>query len=307
MLNAFFSKSKPINYLIVTIFMSVFFVSHHVFTAKTVFTWMEFAFQLAMLLLFIVSMLLLDFVARKNDLTKNNTYKIFVFALFVTMLPVTFLTTEVLISNFFILLALRRILSLKSKKDLQKKIFDAALWISVASCFYFWAILFMPLLFISILFFTGNNFKNFLIPFVGALTVIVLTNSYTLLIQNAFYTPLDWVGSFGFDFTNYNHPTLLVPISLISTIILWVIAHHFIQANKRSKKYKSTANLLLIILILAIAIVIVTPLKNGSELLFIAMPFSVLTTNYIEGQKEKAFKEVLLWLLFLTPFTLFFI
>jgi len=307
MLNHFFSKSKPVNYLIVAFLMTVFFVLHHIFTAKTVFTFSEIAFQLAMLILFLMSMLLVDFVARKNDLTKNNTYKIFVFALFLVMLPVTFLKTEVLIANFFILLALRRIISLKSKKDIQKKIFDASLWISVASCFYFWAFLFMPFLFVSILFLDGNNFKNYLIPFVGMATVLVLTNTYTLFIQNAFYTPLDWVGTFGFDFTSYNNFSLLAPISLISTIILWVIAHHFYQASKRSKKYKSTANLLLFALVLAITIVLVTPLKNGSELLFMAMPFSVLTANYLEAPNEKVFKEVLLWMLLLTPFILFFI
>ncbi|MBA3985022.1 MAG: hypothetical protein H0X63_00210 [Flavobacteriales bacterium] len=305
MLTSFFSKSKPVNYLIVGILMTIFFWIHHVFTAKTVFTLTEIAFQLGMLLLFIISMLLVDFVARKNDLTKNNTFKIFLYAIFTLLLPITFLETEILIANFFILLGLRRILSLKSHKDTQKKIFDAALWISVASCFYFWSFLFVVLLFIAILFIAGNNFKNYLIPFVGMATVIVLTNSYTLLVQDAFYTPLDWVGTFGFDFTTYNTINLWIPISIVIAILVWVIAHHFIDLAKKSKKFKMTANLILVALSIAVLITLVTPTKNGAELLFMAMPFSVLTANYFEMPNEKVFKEILLWLLALTPFFIF--
>ncbi len=307
MLTSFFSKSKPVNYLIVGILMIVFFVAHHIFTAKTIFTFTEIAFQIGMLLLYIISMLLVDFVARKNDLTKNNTYKIFLFAIFTFLLPITFLETEILIANFFILLALRRILSLKSHKETQKKIFDAALWISVASCFYFWSFLFTGLLFVAILFIAGNNFKHYLIPFVGMATVIILTNSYTLIVQDAFYTPLDWVGTFGFDFTTYNTKYLWIPISIIIAILVWVIAHHFVDLAKKSKKYKKTTNLILVALGIAVLIALVTPSKNGAELLFMAMPFSVLTANYIEMPKEKVFKEILLWLLALTPFFILFI
>ncbi len=307
MLTSFFSKSKPVNYLIVGMLMTVFFVIHHIFTAKTIFTFTEIAFQVSMLLLYLISMLLVDFVARKNDLTKNNTYKIFLFAIFTFLLPITFLETEILIANFFILLALRRILSLKSHKETQKKIFDASLWISVASCFYFWSILFIGLLFVAILFIAGSDFRNYLIPFVGMATVIILTNSYTLLVQDAFYTPLDWVGTFGFDFTPYNTINLWIPISILLTILVWVIAHHFIDLAKKSKKYKNTANLILVALGTAVLIALVTPSKNGAELLFMAMPFSVLTANYIEMPKEKVFKEIVLWFLVLTPFFLFFI
>lgn len=307
MLTSFFSKSKPVNYLLVAIFMALFFVTHHFMTAKTEFVFRELFFQTAMLLVFLFSMLLIDFISRKNDLTKNNTFKVFVFAVFVTMLPVTFLKTDVLIANFFILLALRRIISLKTNKDIQKKIFDAALWISVASCFYFWSFLFIVVLFAGIMLMAGNNFKNFFIPFVSMGTVIVLTNTYTLLVQNTFFLPLDWVGTIGFDFTTLNDLKLLLPISVAAAITLWVTTNYFIKLKNKSKKNKSTSTLIFICLLVAIGILILTPHKNGSELAFYALPFSVLTSNYLETPKEKSFKETMMWLLLLMPFILLFI
>jgi hypothetical protein len=307
MLTSFFSKSKPVNYLLVTIFMTFFFVIHHFITAKTVFVFSEIIFQIAMLLVFLFSMLLIDFISRKNDLTKNNTIKVFVFAVFVTMLPITFLKTDVLIANFFILLALRRILSLKTNKDIEKKIFDAALWISVASCFYFWSFLFIIVLFIAIVLLAGNNFKNFFIPFLSMAAVIVLTNTFTLLFLNAFFLPLDWVGTFGFNFTAFNEIKLLLPISIAAAITLWVIVNNFIVMKKKNKKNKATLTLIIISLFVAVGVVLLTPEKNGSELIFCALPFSILSSNYLEIPKDKTFKESMMWLLLLMPIIILFI
>lgn len=287
--------------------MTLFYVIHHLMAAKTVFLPGKIIIQIAMFLVFLLSMLLIDFISRKNDLTKNNTFKIFVFAVFVTMLPVTFLKNDVLISNFFILLALRRIISLKTNKDIQKKIFDAALWISVASCFYFWSFLFILVLYTATALMAGNNFKNFFIPFVSMATVIVLTNTYTLLFQNTFFLPLDWVGSIGFDFTTLNNLKLLLPISVVAAITVWVISTNFRIHKNKNKKNKASIFLILLTLFVAIAIVLLTPEKNGSELIFYALPFSILSSNYLEIPKDKAFKETVMWLLLLMPFIILFI
>ncbi len=307
MLTSFFSKSKPVNYLLVAIFMALFFVLHHFLSAKTNFAFGDFIFQIVMLVVFLISMLLVDFISRKNGLTKSNTFKIFLFSLFVTTFPVAFLTSEVLIANFFVLLALRRIISLKTKKDIQKKILDAALWIALASCIYFWSILFIVVLYIAITQYAGTNFKNYLIPFVGMAAVIILANTYTLFVQNAFYLPLDWVKTSEFDFRAYHQLKLVLPLSFALGILLWAIVDFYLDKNNRSKKKKHTTNLIVIILILAISIAAITADKNGSELLFIAMPFSVLTANYFEKKRDFIFKEVILWSFLVLPFIILFL
>lgn len=287
--------------------MALFFVGHHFLLAKTNFAFGKLFFQTLLLLVLLISMLLVDFISRKNNLTKNNTYIIFLFGIFVTTFPMSFLISEVLIANFFVLLALRRIISLKTKKDIQKKIFDAALWIALASCFYFWSILFMGVLFYAVAIYAGTNFKNYIIPFVGMAAVIMLANTYTLLVQNAFYLPLDWVKPSEFDFTAYHQLKLIFPLSIVLAILMWSIFDFYLESMHTSKKKKRSLSLIIVILVSAVCTSVLTFDKNGSELLFIAMPFSVLAANYFEKKSDVFFKEVILWVFLALPFSILFL
>jgi hypothetical protein len=306
MLTAIFNKDKPILFLAISFFMGLFYGYYAFFEFSGTLTLQDILIKTGILALYIFAMLLLDFIGRKNDISKLNTYKIAFFALVTTMIPQTFLTEQVVVSGFLILLALRRVISLRSGKEMQKKILDASLWISLASCFYFWAVLFFAVLFVGIFIYARSNFKNWMVPFVGMAAVITLSNVYTLLVQDAFYTPLDWVRPAGFDFTFYNDLKFVIPITLLISITLWALADLFLKFKKKSLKNKQTTMLVLVSLFAAVTIPVLTPEKQGAELFFFAIPFSILLANYFETSKEKVFKEVLFWALFLTPFVILF-
>lgn len=306
MLTGFFSKSKPVNYLLVAVFMATVFLVYGFKSGSLFLSITDFFIQFVLLVLFLFSMLLADFITRKNDLTRKNTFVIFFYAAFCTMFPDTFLVPEVLIAHFFILLALRRIISLKTKKDIQKKIFDSALWIAVASCFDFWAFAFILILFLNIIFEAGDNYKHYFIPLVSFGVVIILTNVFTLFFQNAFYLPLDWMGSHGFDFTYYNKLSVLVPLSFVLALIVWMIGNFYAKMKQRSKKNIKSIQLILFGLLVAILISVFSPQKNGSELIYLSFPFAVFASNFIEFPEEKFFKEMLLWVFFFLPLAIFF-
>jgi len=306
MLTGFFGKSKPVNYLIVAAFMVIVFLAYSVKSGRLFVSITDFVIQLVLLVLFLFSMLLADFIIRKNDLTRKNTLVIFFYATFCVMFPDTILKPDVFIAHFFILLALRRIISLNTKKDIQKKIFDAALWIAVASCFDFWAFAFIIILFLNIIFEAGDSYKHYLIPFVSFGVVIMLTNVFTLYFQNAFYLPLDWVGSIGFDYSYYNTFSVLLPLSFILALIVWMTGSYFSKINQRSKKNIKSTRLILLGLLTAMLIPFLSPQKNGSEIIYVAFPFAVFASNYVEFPDEKMFKEILLWMFLLMPFAIFF-
>jgi hypothetical protein len=306
MLTGFFRISKPVNYLLVAIFMAFVFVAYAFKSGNFFLSVSDFFIQLVLLVLFLFSMLLVDFITRKNDLTRKNTFAIFFYAAFCGMFPDTFLRPDVFIAHFFILLALRRIISLKTKKDTQKKIFDAALWLAVASCFDFWAFAFILILYLNIIFEAGNNYKHYFIPFVSFGVVIILTNVFTLFFQDAFYLPLDWVGSSGFDFSYYNSLSVLVPLSFLLVLIVWMIGNFYSKINQRSKKNIRSTRLILFGILAALLIPVFSPQKNGSELIYLSFPFAVFTANFIELPEEKIFKEILLWVFLLLPFAIFF-
>jgi hypothetical protein len=75
----------------------------------------------------------------------------FFFFLLIVFFPSVLDNVNLVVANFFILLAFRRLISLQSLKA-SKKIFDASFWIIVAALFQFWSILYLVLVFISIIF-----------------------------------------------------------------------------------------------------------------------------------------------------------
>lgn len=307
MLTRFFGKSRPVNYLLVAAFMALVFLVYVTLSGKLFLTIADFFNQVLMLLLFVFSMLLADFITRKNDLTRKNTFVIFFYAALCAMFPDTFLKPNALLAHFFILLALRRIISLKTKKDTPKKIFDAALWISVASCFDFWAFAFIIVLYVNIVFEAGESYKHYFIPFVSFAAVIMLTNVYTLFFQNAFYLPIDWMGTTGFDFSYYNSFSMLAPLSFLLALLLWMTGSYFSKINQFSKKSIQSTRLILVGIATAIIIILFSPQKNGSELVYLAFPLAVFTSNFVELPDENFFKEILLWVFLAMPFAVFFL
>src|SRR5690606_3304286 len=110
MISSFFSKAKPIHFLVVSTMLFVVFVTSKIATLNAVFS-VELFFKQAFLFgVCLASLFVLDFFVSKNNLTKRNSYKILMFGLFVAVLPETLGNSKLLIANLLILLALRRII-----------------------------------------------------------------------------------------------------------------------------------------------------------------------------------------------------
>ena len=204
MLTSFFGKSKPINFVI---FGAVIFLGY-VFGALVQ---VENALNLSQLLInfffigwAIFAIFLLDFIVRKNDLTYKNTYTVLLFTCFLITLPVIFLDRNILFANVFLLMAFRRLASLSSEKNTERKILDASLWITVAALFYFWSILFFVLLFFSIVQKPETNHRLFIIPFIGFIAIFILSVSFHLLMDDSFLWITEWIPSISLDFSAYN-------------------------------------------------------------------------------------------------------
>ncbi len=307
MLTSFFGKSKPINFVI---FGAVIFLGY-VFGALVQ---VENALNLSQLLInfffigwAIFAIFLLDFIVRKNDLTYKNTYTVLLFTCFLITLPVIFLDRNILFANVFLLMAFRRLASLSSEKNTERKILDASLWITVAALFYFWSILFFVLLFFSIVQKPETNHRLFIIPFIGFIAIFILSVSFHLLMDDSFLWITEWIPSISLDFSAYNNIKILLPAAIMGTFLVWSLPFRLVKIASLSKKEKPNAILLLVTLAVCVFIALLSPQKTGSELFFIIAPLSVIVANYIENIQEFRFKEGLLWLIVLLPVALLFI
>lgn len=305
MLTSFFSKSKPLNLSLIILLMCGFYLSATIFAAENL-EFSQILENIAVLLALIFNVLVLNFIAKKNELTKRSAYKTLLFTIFCVSFFKLLENGPVIVANLFVLLALRRIISLRSRKFIQKKIFDATFWVSIATLYYFWAGLFFIVIFFAILSFAAY-FKNWLVPFVAFLAVLSLTTCFHLLVYDHFYTFSDWFQVSDFDFSEYGTIRLLVPLSILLALLLWTLIIYFSAVQKASVTRRPVLNMILLSLVVAGAVAVFAPTKNGSELIFFFVPFSIIASNYFEGKKEKLFKEIILAVLIIMPFVLPFL
>ena len=307
MLTNFFGKSSPVNFIIVSLYFIIGYIIWENSLKKESFDLQYFSDKGMMIALCVLMILLLDFIIRKNRLTDTNSYSILIFGSFLLMVPDLFSEKNMLLSNFFLLLALRRILSVQSGKNLFKKILDASIWISVATLFYFWSILcFIPLLF-SIILISNINYRHFLIPISGVGTVFVLVSTYYAFSDNNFFWFSNIDTTFSFNFLPYKDIHLLLLVIIIFVIVVWLTIRWLIYYPQTPKKNKPNFMILLVVLFSYLGIVILSEEKSGAEFFFLFAPISILFANYIEKINTKWIKEFILWAVVIVPIVILFL
>ena len=304
MISSFFSKAKPIHLIIVCLIILVVFLPSKLYALQEPFSFGLLMRQTALFLIVVATVFLLDFFASRNNLTKKNSYKILIFSLFIALLPATILNSKILIANLFILFALRRLISLRSNKEIKKKLFDAAFWISIATLLYFWAILFFVLVILGIILYRVIDIKNWIIPFVGILTVVIIGVSTMVLTGYDFINYFENQINLSFDFSTLNSKRIIVACTVILSYGIWSLLYFIRYLKAKSKKSRPSFVLIIFTILVALLIVAVSPNKNGSEFLFLFGPLSIIITNYLETISEKWFKETLLAGLLATPLIL---
>ena len=301
MITRFFRTSKPIHLVLVSFFvLGLFLVVRLGYYSKGI-SGVQILKELTLYGITLLSIFVLSFFVNKNNLTKQNSFKILLFSLFLACIPATIQHGTIIVSNVFILFAIRRIISLRSNLHIKKKLFDAAFWIALASLFYFWSILFLILVFAALIFYSIGQSNNWMIPITGIVTVALIVISYNIITENTFGDIYNYIDSVGFDFSNYNSPKLISSIAIISLLGLWTLFFYTKKLQDKSRSLRPSFTLVLIALIIGVAIVILAPNKNGSEFIFLFAPLAIIMTNYIESVKKVWLAEVFIWLLIITP------
>jgi len=301
MIARIFDKSKPINFVIVFSITLLAFISLQYKIFQGNFNFKYIIQQLSAFLLCLFTLSLLNFIVSKNNLTKVSSYKILLFSLFFAIIPLTMDNTAILISNIFVLLALRRIISLRSLLKVKKKLLDASVLIAIASLFHFWSILFILLVFAGLLFYSQNNLKNWIIPLIGLITSALIYMAYYIIRFNEYGDFLNFVDPLDFDYENYNSIKMIIGITVLISFGIWASLFYIKSINQKLKTFRPSFIIIMIMAIIAVFVAMVSPEKNGSELLFLFPPLSIIITNYIEVIEEKWFKEIFVAILIVIP------
>ncbi|MGC1472800.1 MAG: DUF6427 family protein [Psychroserpens sp.] len=301
MISTFFSKSKPIHYIVVSTILLVVFVWARLNLIREDFHVWGVIEEMALFSICLFSVFLFDFFVSRNKLTKKNSYNIVLFVLFFAILPETVLSAKILMANVFVLLSLRRLISLRTQKNIKKKLFDAAFWVVIATLFYAWSAVFIILVFVALVTYAITDVKNYLIPFIGVATAGVLVASYVSVTNLETSKLISSVFDYSLDYSALNSKQIIVGSTILLSFGLWSLFYYVKNIKSQKKTYRPSFKLIIMAAILGLLIVIFAPTKNGSEFLFLFAPLSIIITNYIEVITEKWFKETLLLALIVAP------
>lgn len=305
MIASLFSKTRPINYAIILVLLVFCFFLYQFNVNNEGFT-LQFLFQKGVVLLLILfSFFLINFISLKNSLTKNDNYSLLLFFVFVLLFPTILDNTNIVLSNVFLLLALRRLISLKTLNSPKEKIFDASFWIFLSAIFHFWSILYILLVFISIIFHSGKDYKNWILPFVSFLCVWILYIFASLVLYDS-YTVNNAIFNVSFNFFAFDNVYQNMALALFVSISVLFFSSQTIDYQNKPLNMQSSYKQIYFSFILAVGIYIFSANKSNDLLIYSFAPLSILGANMFEKFEDNIYKEVSLYLLVGLGFFFFF-
>ena len=306
MITSVFKKSTPLNFSLV-VFLILFFdfiyqIQDLAWSHSTVLVFKNIGIGLVLLF----SALITNFISKRNELSKDSAYSILFFLIFLLFFPSLFQNINLVLANFCILLAFRRLVSLQSQKASKEKIFDASLWIFVASLFHFWCILYLVLVFISIISHVVGDYRNWLLPFIAFFAIGIIFAMYSLLFNaNAIaYISRGIEMNFSIDYFTNNYQN--AALSVYATIALFFMVSMLMTLSSRPLQLHASFNKIIFAFLIAVVIYVISANKSNDLLIFTIAPLAMMTTAHIEMPQLKLNQELALGVLILCSLFAFF-
>jgi Family of unknown function (DUF6427) len=297
MITSIFKKSTPINYILI-LFLSVFFYGLYQSKHGIVeFSAIGIGLKVGVFILLLGLFFFTNFIIKKNGLSKDSTYTVFFFLLFLLFFPTIFDNSRLIVANFFVLLGFRKVISLQTLNAPKEKIFDATICICIASLFHFWAILFLFLVFISIFIHVARDYRHWTLPFLGFVTIAVIFVMLALQFDKTWITYLINNSSTSFKIDYFQNVYQNISFSLYTTVALFFVVSLLISLPNRPLILQSSYNKILTAFVIGVIIYMISPEKSNDLLLFTIAPLAMMATFYIEWSQIKWQKEVTLYTL----------
>lgn len=297
MLANFLNKSKPINFITLLGLFFVFFVpSIYIAFFSDNFTGDKLLKSVIILFLFLFIFVIYNFILAKNKLTFDNSYSYFLLTLLIIPILPNLLDYKILILAGIYLLFIRKIYSLRSKKNVLEKLFDSGFWLGVLYIQEPLFIIFLLLISVAALLHKKINIHTLLVPIIGFITPLFLYFTYFLWVDKTEEFMDLFKLDLNFDVEVYAQTkyfwftTILL---FLSTLVVFVKSTKVLSINNTFRK---SWVLLIVNFIILLFFLLFLPQKNGSELIFIWFPASIILTNGIELIKKKVIKNGVLYL-----------
>jgi hypothetical protein len=297
MIASVFGKTRPFNYLTIGILLFVFFITKNIIASETN---VSLGYYLQEFLLFVVvfaSSFLINFIALKNELTKTNNYALLLYFVFLLFFSSYFQNKNIIIANFFLLLALRRLISLKTMVSTKEKIFDASFWILIAALFHFWSLFYIVLVFIAIMLHVSRDYRNWVVPFIALVAVTLLFFLVNSFFDNSLLSSLLSKTYISFDFYYFENIYQRLAFALFTSLSLFAFVLQIFDIPNKALNMQSSHKTILFSFLLGIGIYIISANKNNGSLAFCFGPLAIIGANFLEKMESKWLKEIMVYAL----------
>lgn len=292
MLYAFFSKSKPINFVVLLTLLAVVYANALFFMELP----SEFAIWqgFANLVLLVFGLLLVDFISKKNAITKNNTLAPFLFVLLLAAFHPLLVAFEAVLSGVLVLIALRRVISLRTHNNVVQKVFDSTFWILIASLFNEWCLLFIVAVYAALALFKIAELRIYLVPWAAVVIVGILVFTYVYVFDSLTF----FEDRFGFnmatDFTLWKAFPWNVLLWFLTIAMAVSLVNYLMKIQKQKGIKRETSLLILVIWAIALAVFILGKKEGFQSSIYLLFPISILYTNLLQRLPKQWMQEATL-------------
>jgi hypothetical protein len=296
MLANFLNKSKPINFIgILVFFIICFLIVISSSFLDTGFSTDKLLQNFNLLLLFLSVFFFYNFILSKNKLTFDNTYAYFLFTLFIICILPEFTSYKILISGTIYFFFLRKLYSLRSPKKVIQKLFDSGFWLGILFILEPISILFFILIFTAIILHLKITLHTLFSAIIGFIAPLFIYFTYFFWLDKTeeFTKLFDF--NISFDVHFYTQTKFIWFFGCIFTCSIFSMIFKSIETIGVSNTFRRSWTLLIINFFIVLLFLALLPVKNGSEIIFILFPVSVIITNGIELIKKNIIKNVLLY------------
>ncbi|MEM1001394.1 MAG: DUF6427 family protein [Bacteroidota bacterium] len=305
MIASVFSKSKPINFVIVAAFI-VFFVGGISFGRKGLDN-LDIWENLNNIFVLLFSLFLLDFINAKSGVTQKNAYAILFFGLITALLPEIIDNSIFLWSNLFVLLALRRLISLQSRKYVKKKLFDASFWITIAAVLNPWSFLFYILVIVALIYYSGNDIKTIMTPIVGIICVLMLKVCYNIISFDNFIIDSDFYVSLHKNWDYFLQKKTLFSLIPLMVLVIWSVMRFIFSLKDRNAQNRPSYILVFLSLIVSLLVGVLSIGNDGGSLVFCLVPATLIIALSVEKIQRSEYVNAIITLFLILPIIKLFV
>jgi hypothetical protein len=281
MLANFFSKSKPVNFIV----LFLVFLCYYCITV--------FGKNLGVLGItqeifwFIVVFSIVNFIIVKNEVTFDNSYAFLFYVLLLGFFLTKIQINSLFYANITTLLFLRKVYSLQTGKKIIHKLFDGGLWLGISFIIEPTTIVFAPLLYASIYLHHRLTPQTLTIPVLGFIPPVLLYFTYHFWYDNTGVFQELFFWSFNLKFHLYQSSSFLFTMVFIGIFTVFATFMKTPRALAVLNKFRRNWILVLLHITIAGIVFLLIPKKTGMEFLFLLFPTSVILANGLELIQKK--------------------